>query len=647
MAKTPAAHMFTDKPPSADPTADPNPDKAEATADNTADSVTSDASVQAKDSDATTCCCHKAMSSVNLVSACQGTSKLSKFSVAKPTPRITLCCRDVKGFEQFFMKRVLPDTGAACSLLSFSAAQRYDIFIHQACPKLRIINASGAPMDVSGIAEFLVEDVNGSWVNIKAIVSRDVQEEFLLSWHAQKEMGLLHPSWPYISTPRQMRGKFHCPRNPYQTSQILELDVDGENTLPFNDRPAPKPPEPVWPHPEFPNEMRELLREFSDVFTEKLPDNLDQISTIPKMTVNVKKDFTPFLSTRTTPVPLHYRDEMNKELDRLISQGVIERFTGTPRCLSPVHWVKKKSAELKLCLVIDLRNLNSQVERSFSKVPSVQDTWLKIAPDSKFFFAGDLLHAYYQCRLSDQAKPFFAFILPDRGVHVYNACPMGFAGSSDVLIDATDRAMFDLPVIKEVDDLLVQAASMEELVLRSRKLFMRLREQRLYLSRRKVQCGTSVDFAGLTISQHGCQVSKQKLQEFQDMKAPTNVSELRSLLGTINYLRNTLPDLRQLTTHLHALNKNASKKYLWTEGCQRDFTSLKKALSSGTILSPFNPNYTTRLYIDYSNIGLGLALTQVNPENEEDKKLIWCTSHAHKNIRDSVLPPIYGECLSH
>ena len=244
------------------------------------------------------CCQHTTMSSINLISACQG-SKLSKFSIAQATPRISLCCRDASGTEQFWFRKVLPDTGASASLISFSAAQRHGLTVHPPCNNLRIVNASGGDMDVAGIAEFMTEDVNGQWVTIRAIVSRDVKEDFLLSWHSQKSIGLLHQSWPYAATPRSMRGKFHCPHDPYMTSQILELDVDGENRLPDLSNPAPKDPDPIWPNPDFPNEMRDLLREYSDIFTEKLPTDLSQTSTIPKMDVHVKKDFSPFLSTRT------------------------------------------------------------------------------------------------------------------------------------------------------------------------------------------------------------------------------------------------------------------------------------------------------------------------------------------------------------
>ena len=82
-----------------------------------------------------------------------------------------------------------------------------------------------------------------------------------------------------------------------------------------------------------------------------------------------------------------------------------------------------------------------------------------------------------------------------------------------------------------------------------------------------------------------------------------------------------------------------SKSLCGQKGVTRTFMSIKKALCAGTILSPFNVNFTTKLFIDYSNLGLGMALTQEDPNNPEIKRLIWCSSHAHKSVKDSLLPP--------
>ena len=105
-----------------------------------------------------------------------------------------------------------------------------------------------------------------------------------------------------------------------------------------------------------------------------------------------------------------------------------------------------------------------------------------------------------------------------------------------------------------------------------------------------------------------------------------------------------MPDLTQLCSNLLPLLKQKEvKEYVWTSGCQDDFTRIKEALSAGTILGIFDPEWETSLWIDFSKVGLGLALTQEHPRDRSMKKLIWCSSHRFRTQWEPKLPPIYGE----
>merc|ERR1712105_227222 len=98
-----------------------------------------------------------------------------------------------------------------------------------------------------------------------------------------------------------------------------------------------------------------------------------------------------------------------------------------------------------------------------------------------------------------------------------------------------------------------------------------------YFSRSKVQCGSTVIYGGVFLS-------KQRLEQIAGMKPPTNLGELRSFLGTINFVRGYLPDLTQLCGNLLPLLKQKEvNQYCWTSGCQDDFTKIKEALAAGTI----------------------------------------------------------------
>merc|ERR1712082_385167 len=57
---------------------------------------------------------------------------------------------------------------------------------------------------------------------------------------------------------------------------------------------------------------------------------------------------------------------------------------------------------------------------------------------------------------------------------------------------------------------------------------------------------------------------------------------------------------------------------------------------------PFDTTMATQLWVDFSKSGMGLVLTQTNPKDETDKRVIWCDSTALTPAQ-SRYSSIYGE----
>ena len=68
-------------------------------------------------------------------------------------------------------------------------------------------------------------------------------------------------------------------------------------------------------------------------------------------------------------------------------------------------------------------------------------------------------------------------------------------------------------------------------------------------------------------------------------------------------------------------------------------------LKSPLGLKPFNKNWDTVLYTDYSSKGVGFALTQENLENRKENQLIYCRSSSLSE-KQKRYPEIYGENLA-
>merc|ERR1711873_389061 len=82
--------------------------------------------------------------------------------------------------------------------------------------------------------------------------------------------------------------------------------------------------------------------------------------------------------------------------------------------------------------------------------------------------------------------------------------------------------------------------------------------------------------------------------------------------------------------------------YLWQDFHQAEFDDFKRALTGPMGPRPFDTTMATQLWVDFFKAGMGLVLTQTNPKDETDKRVIWCdsTSLTPAQARYSS---IYGE----
>ena len=74
-----------------------------------------------------------------------------------------------------------------------------------------------------------------------------------------------------------------------------------------------------------------------------------------ELTVGAK----PFFACRPRKNPLHWKERVKKEVQKLIRQGVIERISANKAAqwISPAGFVAKDEKEEKMRLVCNLRNL--------------------------------------------------------------------------------------------------------------------------------------------------------------------------------------------------------------------------------------------------------------------------------------------------
>jgi hypothetical protein len=92
-----------------------------------------------------------------------------------------------------------------------------------------------------------------------------------------------------------------------------------------------------------------------------------------------------------------------------------------------------------------------------------------------------------------------------------------------------------------------------------------------------------------------------KVEAITKMVAPTDVSELRTLLGTYDYYRkfiiNRIINFARKAAPLNRLLQN-DVPWEWSEPCQEAFKSLKVSMTEAPILRRPNMNLPFELYMD-------------------------------------------------
>ena len=132
---------------------------------------------------------------------------------------------------------------------------------------------------------------------------------------------------------------------------------------------------------------------------------------------------------------------------------------------------------------------------------------------------------------------------------------------------------------KIVDDILLWAHNFEELWKRARFVLERCRKLGVTISRKKLEYGSEILFAGHTISAQGIRPDPAKTECISSFPTPTDVSSLRSFLGLANQLSFFMPDLVQQLQQCRTLLKKGTV-WKWEAEHQAEFDMVKRILST-------------------------------------------------------------------
>ena len=168
-----------------------------------------------------------------------------------------------------------------------------------------------------------------------------------------------------------------------------------------------------------------------------------------------------------------------------------------------------------------------------------------------------------------------------------------------------------------LDDILVTGSDESDHLHNLHLVLQRLDEAGLTLKKSKCKFAVpTVEYLGHIIDEHGLHPSESKVRAIRDAPTPTNVTELKSFLGLINYYHKFLPDLATLVAPLHQLLRKDTK-WMWTERQEEAFKKAKSLLHSDSLLVHYDEAKPLIVACDASSYGLGAILSHRMDDGSE------------------------------
>lgn len=120
-----------------------------------------------------------------------------------------------------------------------------------------------------------------------------------------------------------------------------------------------------------------------------------------------------------------------------------------------------------------------------------------------------------------------------------------------------------------------------------------------------------IEYLGYIISQEGIKPQPKKVQAILDIERPTTTTELRRLVGMVNYYRDLWKGRSHILgplTELASGKKN--KKIPWNPDHEKAFQDIKKLVAKETVLSYPDWSKPFEIHSDASDYQLGAVLSQ-------------------------------------
>lgn len=324
--------------------------------------------------------------------------------------------------------------------------------------------------------------------------------------------------------------------------------------------------------------------------------------------------------SRPRPVSEKQKKIIEAEVNQMLTDGII-RPSSSPYT-SEVVLVRKKTGDWRFC--IDFRPLNRLTIKDKYPLPRIADL-VRSIKGSRFFATLDLRGAYWQIPMELESIKYTAFRC-FLGLYEFIFMPFGLTNAPATFQRVMDFLFLDLHfkgVLCYLDDILVHSPSFQGAFGILRTVLARLRAAGL-----KLNIGKSVFFPrklkylGQLIEDGRLIPDPEKIEAIRKLKPPSNLHEVRSLLGFLGYYHSFIPNYSEIMLPIFDLLKqqknsrrsNVSTGIHWTPNHQGAMEYASILLEKAVLEVPLDSD-EFMVETDASETAIG-AVLNVKRDNE-------------------------------
>ena len=357
--------------------------------------------------------------------------------------------------------------------------------------------------------------------------------------------------------------------------------------------------------PELTSSERERLEQFLE---NKIPKTVANpgVTTLTEHVIDVGQHRP--VKQRCYLVSPKVQEAIRDEVDKMLDAGIIE--PSYSEWSNPIVMVKKSNGKYRFCL--DFRKVNSLSKKDAYPLPNMNGILDKLR-SARYISTLDLSQAYFQIPLAKESREITAFSVPGKGLYHFTRMPYGLTGAPATfqrLLDKLIGPEMEPHAFAYLDDIVIVTPTFEEHLVWLERVLNKISSAGLTINPEKCEfCRSQVRYLGFIVQRDGLTVDPEKARPILEYPAPTNLKQLRRLLGMSSWYRRFIPQFATVSEPLTRLLKKG-KRWEWGEDQCRAFEKIRSCLISAPTLSCPDFKVPFVVQTDASSVGIGAVLTQ-------------------------------------